>query len=434
MVFLTLGLASCDEEYFENDRYAQYIADNFPVDDIDREHDWRTVRTVSATIDLTASAAEVYTVGVFDRNPAEGDSHLLTNAAVRGSATFSFDVPIALGNRVYVQAANGTDVPFAGYYTIGSDNTLNVASTSVSTGVISTAAYDIMEYTFCFEDNFPAPSDYDFNDLVASVKMEKIPAGLPSSTSENDVINLSVTLRALGTTQHVGACMRLVGLSADVLQGEFGNTGEFANNPAVTYTTIVPDNSSRPTTYFTAKNGSDQCIVLFNDGHYAINGGVDLDRENFGIRYYYNTIRESEVDYETSLGVTVSEKTNEYIITFNGSGSQEFNDFTESDIDMFLIESYNSGTYEVHTVPYKQSMVYHEWLTDENIYTDNFPWVLMAPGKIRYASEGNPIGSYTSNVLSGAFQMYGHSFGEWARDHTDATDWYDYPTAAMIYR
>lgn len=430
LAILAIGLVSCNEEYFDNDRYVSLVTEDFPVENVDAEHDWRTVRTVTATVDLSASPTGTYTLGVFDSNPNTGSSNLLTSVAVNGSATFKFDVPIAVGDQVYLLAVGTSQVALNSFYTISSDNTLSVASTGESTGAASASDYDEMEYTFCFEDNFPSPDDYDYNDLVAGVKMEKLPAGAATGDGVNDVIKLKVTLRALGTTKHIGACMRLVGLNAGVLQPEYTTEGTFYNNPLVTYTTIVPDNTRRPTSYFTALNGSDQCIVLFNDGHYAINGGVDLDRENFGVRIYYNTVKDTT--YVNFMDVV--EQTNEYTITFNGSGSQEFNNFTPSDIDLFMIESYNSGTYEVHTYPYKRSTVYHEWLTDNNAYTDNIPWAFMIPGNFKYAKEGTCIGSYATNVLGGAYQIYTRSFGEWARDHTRATNWYNYPASAMIYK
>ena len=42
--------------------------------------------------------------------------------------------------------------------------------------------------------------------------------------------------------------------------------------------------------------------------------------------------------------------------------------------------------------------------------------------------------SYNTSYDDGAYQSAGHSFGEWAGDHTAVTDWYEYPRTSLVYR
>jgi hypothetical protein len=49
----------------------------------------------------------------------------------------------------------------------------------------------------------------------------------------------------------------------------------------------------------------------------------------------------------------------------------------------------------------------------------------VAGSNFKYPIEWKPINE--------AYNTPGHSFSEWATDRTQATDWYLYPTAEMVY-
>jgi hypothetical protein len=57
-------------------------------------------------------------------------------------------------------------------------------------------------YTYLFEENFPAPGDYDFNDVVLRVSQQR--------TAENQ-ITINVTLAAVGADNLIAGGIRLVG-------------------------------------------------------------------------------------------------------------------------------------------------------------------------------------------------------------------------------
>ena len=58
---------------------------------------------------------------------------------------------------------------------------------------------------------------------------------------------------------------------------------------------------------------------------------------------------------------------------------------------------------------------------------------MQVPGSFKYPKEWTSVGTSKESFVGGAYQTEGHSFGEWAKDKNKATDWYDYPTAGMIY-
>ena len=108
--------------------------------------------------------------------------------------------------------------------------------------------------------------------------------------------------------------------------------------------------------------------------------------------------------------------------------------FVAGNIDAFIVEGYNGGYWEVHTYPFKTSQVLLEYAgKDLSYYTDNYVWAVQVPATFKYPKEWTSIGAFKNNMLTGASQTNGHSFGEWATDKTKATDWYNYPTKGMIY-
>jgi hypothetical protein len=64
----------------------------------------------------------------------------------------------------------------------------------------------------------------------------------------------------------------------------------------------------------------------------------------------------------------------------------------------------------------------------------NYPWAISVPGSFKYPMEWQYIGAMEGTFIDGAFREEGHSFGEWAKDHNQATDWYNYPDEELIYK
>lgn len=435
-VILLATVTAChDEEYFNQADYENIVADAFPVTDIDGTHDWTTATTVTATIDLTDTYDGDATVKIYGGAPDNTDSRLYTTALADGATTVMFSLPTDNNGTVYATATDSNDSTImCGTFAVdGTHVDISPDEGDALTDTQDTPADTPMEYTYCFENDFPVPGDYDFNDVVMTVSMTKSPDGTTGNSTGKDIIYLTVTLRAVGATDQMAGCIRLVGTTSSILTSTYAcPTEEFFLNSDIANENYVPVNEKSNRTYASANATGEMCIVLFNDAHYAISG-IDADVENYGVRVAYNTSDDDETGDNT-----VEEKTNVYKITFNSSGGYTFKYFSMEDIDPFVITAYNGTYYEVHTYQYKTGEVMHYWRTgvtgDTNdYYTDNYPWALAVPGTFAYPTEGTAIGIYSGNVLSGAYQTSRHSFGEWAQDHTQAVDWYDYPNSSLTY-
>ena len=305
-------------------------------------------------------------------------------------------------------------------YTIDTSECSKGIATGGSGNVVGTP----LTYMYCFEDNFPDAGDYDFNDAVLTV-----------TPSVNDkVVTLTVSLKAVGATKTLGAAIRLVGInSSDLTSMEV--TQPFASpegqgmgtyNNIDTQETFVPGG-------FPPNNTSSMVVVLFKDAHWAMNptqasvGGVQ--------RKFYNTVKRT---VNNANAAYVDAPVAIYTLTFNDA--EKAKDMLKNEIyDVFIVEPYGSSYWEVHTIPYKTDQVITPMKPDgyAEAYGSLTPWAVAVPitatSNFKYPIEWQVIGTKHSGVLGGAYQTAGHAFGEWAENHTMATDWYEYPTSGLVF-
>ena len=262
---------------------------------------------------------------------------------------------------------------------------------------------------YCFEDNFPMVGDYDFNDAV----MTLVPV------VDGNTVTLTVTLDAVGASEQIGAALRIVGL-ADSDISSFSRTGNFDEDfPTNATKRIINTTEERLPQQMNTTN--DVVLNLFSNAHWALGrqtntvGGVDNS--------FLNTVERNN-DYEHKRN-DVSPVTVTYTFVLNDE--QKASLFTQEHFDLFIVEEYNGGYWEVHTVPYKTVEVITDYASGlKSSYTDNFPWAICVQGNsFRYPIEWKPI--------TNAYDTPGHSFSEWATNRTQATDWYLYPNAGMVY-
>jgi LruC domain-containing protein len=270
---------------------------------------------------------------------------------------------------------------------------------------------------YCFEDNFPEVGDYDFNDVVITL----------TPTISGRTVTLRVSLDAVGAMEQVGAAIRIAGLTnAEVASiNREGNLD--ANFPSVC-THILPSSDiqlSDDQKY----NTNDIVLPLFSNAHWAMNPVFANDGSV--LNWFYNTVARNN-DYAAKQN-DMSPKVLTY--TFQLNSDEAAAKFSQANLDVFIVESYNGGFWEVHTTPFKTTEVIRQYASgDKSAYSDNFPWAVCVPGNdFKYPVEWQPIGARSGNVISGAYQTMGHSFAEWAENRNAATDWYLYPTAVLVY-
>ncbi|MBQ2950426.1 MAG: LruC domain-containing protein [Prevotella sp.] len=293
----------------------------------------------------------------------------------------------------------------------------------------SSEAPDLVEepfgMRFCFEDNFPMEGDYEFNDVVLTV----------TPAISGKTVNLTVSLDAVGATEQIAAAIRVAGvLPTEVVSVTADGSFDFTNRPVGSAPIIDSEEIILPSTL----NASGNLVInLFNDAHLAM--GRQAEKHGLGVametngnvrRWFYNTVErdnalESKVNDVPPVVVT-------YTLEMNSESAAQR--FVAGNIDAFIVEGYNGGYWEVHTYPFKTSQVLLEYAgKDLSYYTDNYVWAVQVPATFKYPKEWTSIGAFKNNMLTGAYQTNGHSFGEWATDKTKATDWYNYPTKGMIY-
>ena len=271
---------------------------------------------------------------------------------------------------------------------------------------------------YCFEDNFPSPGDYDFNDIVMTL----------TPTVSGKVLTLDVSLDAVGASACLAAAIRVIGAGtadAAVVNGFAKPRSNFG-----TYANITTDED------FVTK-GSDKVIVLFKDAHWAINPTESSATSGSPMRVFYNTVK----DRNSAKGRSVSKKTARYTLTFSSEALAQAA-AAENKFDVFII---NPSGFEIHTVQngFKLATVLKE---RENVeayqaaYGSNMPWAIMLPSTstnpFKYPIEWTPIGG-TKGYVSGdgkvAYDFENSSFADWASNSSNASDWYLHPTAGLVY-
>ncbi|MGM9703600.1 MAG: LruC domain-containing protein [Prevotella sp.] len=416
---LILSMPSCTNNYFDQERYEDIMDEVFPVDIIDKDHDWNLVKNITAVVNLSSAPSAEYVVNIYDKKPTDPSARKLTTGAVNGEEVFKFSVPKDLTYKeLYVTAVDGSQCVVDGYYPVSNDAIKVTPSGSVTT---LTATPDVppLEFTFCFEETFPEGGDFDFNDCVMGVSIEKSPKAL---NKEGNYLDITVRLRAVGGYKTMASAMRLVGIDKydieDSLMVLKKGWGFF--NYAVDY---LEDPLGKMKT---AKNG-DAVINLFNDAHFALNGGR-LDGTGTMVPHFtINTDPKTEnTEWEKATPVSST-----YRISFNNTDA--FNDFNLRDVDLFIITGYGMAYYETHSPAFIGINV----IKDYPCQITYMPWALLIPDVFRYPNEGISICKYTKdlNLFEGAYQLGIYSFGSWARDHTNTKtwSWFRYPLNSEVY-
>jgi hypothetical protein len=233
-----------------------------------------------------------------------------------------------------------------------------------------------------------------------------------------------------------------VGYSYDTVDSVYTTTGVTFND-GINDQTLYPFGdifSDKTVAHSLLMKGRNQEAVLnlFCDAHWAMAFNLDADYGLF-TRKKYNVIDPNSDSYNTDAYQTRATRTLSYVVTFKNDDYtiSRLDNFTLNDIDPFIITYYNGGNWETHVEQFKSAKV----LANYSVASfKDLPWALMVPtGDFRYPLEGNEMG-YRKRVESGAVAMIGaytttgHSFGEWAEDHTRFLDWYLYLTnASMVY-
>lgn len=260
-------------------------------------------------------------------------------------------------------------------------------------------------FTYAFEDNYPQPGDYDFNDVVLDVAAPR---------RNGNKIEIQITLQALGATKHLGAGIRVIGQAKEkVLSVNYG--GEHLQDFKATWggvNEVLMGNVNG--NGFEADCGNDLVVPLFGDGH-AVFGSAS--------RGMINTSVAQQVNY-TPKKIIVE-------LQFNtGNDTRDFS--LENDLDFFLthtqVTSMSGQSYhhnprvEVHLFAHRDNPTYRGTVFDHiTQVAGKVTWGICAPN-FKYPLE------FTS--ITDAYNR----FEVWAQDMSVYQDWHQYPTTGKTWR
>lgn len=307
-----------------------------------------------------------------------------------------------LSNGAALTTLNGANAHFI-------DNGCGAAYEGRADGARMTENEQPLALRYCFEDNFPDPGDYDFNDAVVSV----------SPSVQGNTVTLRVSIDAVGAQKQIAGALRIVGLKESDVKHISRDVDLSLDAPGSldilgTNEPSLPESMKSPGT-------TDVVLCLFNDIHWAL-GHRDNGMGSV-LTWFINTV-ERDNAYEYKLN-DVEPTTTTFTIELNDSQKAAL--FTQAHMDLFIIEGYNSGYYEVHTVPFKFDEVFGKYAGKglKEVYgeDDNMPWAICLEGNsFKYPIEWTPI--------TKAYP----SFEQWASDHTQATDWFERPISGKVYQ
>lgn len=410
-VALSLAATSCKKDLYDKEETERVLELTFHNDTVDANHTWTLME--SYTVHVTANVPGVSRVELLSANPyVSTETEVLSSAsASEGEHVFMKASVPSVCDSIYVAA-----VDEKGDYTIvatkAANSTVDFSQlNTTNSGTLTTP--NRQEVFYCFCNSFPQPSTtWSFNDVVLSISKEAL---------SDRKLRLTVTLQALGTTAQTAAAVRLANVMFDEVESVevVGSTG-FVKNQELSRTIIKDD--------ATLLRGQDNTAVinLFDDGHAAFNSNIGATGEVTHVKY--NVKHGNSSDNRERNPVTVR-----YDITFKGNLA--VNDLSYAEIDPFILYYYNSNVWEVHKYPYKLQQTLVDYLgSDPTAYNTGFTWALEIPyGWFRYPLDGNSMGSYKNGALYGAYQVSGHSFGQWGAHQEQSRDWYLYPNTYMVY-
>lgn len=407
-----LAMTGCSKSVYDEETYEILLKRLASVDSVDQRHSWQLTTLYSFRF-AADTGSDIEWVRVFTDNPlSSSEAELMGQAPISNGKTVVLSVTAPTILHTFYAAL----VDKSGNYYVTSFTSSDI-NVSFDGATVGKPKYEIspQTYTYLFEENFPEPGDYDYNDLVLRVSQQR--------TGEKE-ITLNVTIAAIGASYHLAGGIRLVGYRYQDIDSVKTTTGESFNDG-------VPDASLYmfPNTDMLVEGRNKEAVInLFVDAHWAMAFNIAV---NYGLfqRKKYNVSNSTNDNYQLRAIRTLS-----YVIYFNSESA--LNSFTLDTLDPFIITEYNGGTWETHLDSFRDAQVLYEYPSPSVKY---LPWALKIPMRdFAYPLEGVEIGikkktQTGSEALFGAYMTQGHSFGEWAEDYTKSLDWYLYPVDAYVW-
>ena len=409
--FVVLTVASCVKYEYSEEAYHEVMLEYFPVESVSSASVWDMCTKRRVT--LTSSLSDIRRVQVLSTNPYEDDR----NCEILAEGNLLQGQSVML---LYYVPKTTNDVCFAaldedGRYIQVITAVAGTAELTFDTPQANAQSFDLQpqKFYYCFEENYPEAGDWDYNDLVLGVSMER--------TSDPKKVKLNVELHAVGSLKQLAAAINLVGYDKSQIRSvTVDGTNNFVHN-ADAYRSIITSKE------LLLKGKSGEAVInLFDDAHAAFTPAAEGAPVT---RYYYNTVWDPSTrqDAKNMTGPVTS-----YIIEFlNASDAQEFG---MANLDPFVALPYITVTFEIHTRKYKlNETLFYYYNGQEATYNDEFSFAIEVPYRdFYYPQEAMKIGTKKGASIGGCFAKSGASFGEWLQGAENAKEWYKYPTGNVM--
>ena len=409
--FVVLTVASCVKYEYSEEAYHEVMLEYFPVESVSSASVWDMCTKRRVT--LTSSLSDIRRVQVLSTNPYEDDR----NCEILAEGNLLQGQSVML---LYYVPKTTNDVCFAaldedGRYIQVITAVAGTAELTFDTPQANAQSFDLQpqKFYYCFEENYPEAGDWDYNDLVLGVSMER--------TSDPKKVKLNVELHAVGSLKQLAAAINLVGYDKSQIRSvTVDGTNNFVPN-ADAYRSIITSKE------LLLKGKSGEAVInLFDDAHAAFTPAAEGAPVT---RYYYNTVWDPSTrqDAKNMTGPVTS-----YIIEFlNASDAQEFG---MANLDPFVALPYITVTFEIHTRKYKlNETLFYYYNGQEATYNDEFSFAIEVPYRdFYYPQEAMKIGTKKGSSIGGCYAKSGASFGEWLQGDENAKEWYKHPKGNVM--
>jgi len=420
-VMIALGLSvlmgtgtSCNKDVFDQSVYDTLVKRQSPVDSIDATHTWSLTKSTRLTVEANANVGTQQVV-ILDDNPLSStNARVLARADVAegGRASVNVIYPSRLST-LYAACIDSN-----GRYTVSAfDASASQVDFSAPIATQQKPGYtpELQYHAFCFEEEFPEPGDYDFNDVVLHIAVEPV---------SSRIVYFHVKLAAVGGKLQLAGCIRLPDFKYEDIDSVWTLNGEsFNKDISDQYMVVLKERDP----LLRGQNG-EAILNLFADAHWATGDMLNAD---YGIfkRKQYNVTKASGTDAQLMVPREIT-----FAVRMAEAGRTS--GITLGNIDPFIIKQYSGANMEVHTYNYRDVKALNDY---RYVALGHLPWALQVPNSsFAHPLEGINMGfrmktESGQSILFGAYATTGHAFGEWAADKNSSLDWYLYPDKYNIF-
>ena len=417
---IILQTIACKKDLYDKEQYERFIKYLSPVDSVDQRHDWKLTAKKQYCFKADAGT-NIKKVMVMDADPLTNKLvNVMNQTAVSDGASVQLPVSVPLSmSSLYAALVDADGRFYVTAFPVSQNEDISFASATSFNPSNTTLAPQT--YTYCYEKDIPLVDDYDYNDLVIRLGIEK-------NLENPKQVTLHLTVAAVGCTVQIAGYVRLCNYGPNEIENVTTVDGKTLNDglPEGSKSLVQSIN-----TFQWDRQDKEAVICMFADAHWAMNNNQETTPNSGSLmRKYYNTKSNYSYEEQDLYEILVYRK-QDFIITFK---TEELaRNFILEDIDPFIITTYNSARFETHLDYYKNAQVLYEYKLEQDI--KDLPWAVVVPTEsFAYPLEGMQMGFRKHTSSGAAFNDGAYpDFGEWVENYKARLDWYTRPDEQKVW-